>query len=98
MNALIIDQKTKLKDFMDVSVLRAVDFGESMLNTNVKNSNPNKLIFAHPEALLEDKKVFQFWLKSKTYKNNLRAIVVDDAHLVTEWLVYLALIVNILRI
>ena len=83
---------------MDVSVLRAADIEELMLNTNVMNSNPSKLIFAHPEALLEDKKVFQFLSKSKTYKNNLRAIVVDEAHLVTEWLVYLASIVNILRI
>ena len=98
LNALMIDQITKLKDFMDVSVLRAVDIEESMLNTNVMNSNPSKLIFAHPEALLEDKKVFKFLSKSKTYKKNLRAIVVDEAHLVTEWLVYLALIVNILRI
>ena len=73
LNALMIDQITKLKDFMDVSVLRAVDIEESMLNTNVKNSNPSKFIFAHPEALLEDKKVFQFLSKSKTYKNNLKS-------------------------
>ena len=36
----------------------------------------SKIIFAHAEALLEDKK----------YTDNLKAIVVDEAHLVnTQW-------------
>ena len=42
-------------------------------------------MFAHPEALLEDKKIFQNILKSKVYPTSVKAIVVDEAHLVEEW-------------
>jgi hypothetical protein len=42
----------------------------------------SKIIFAHAEALLEDMKVFEYLLKSKKYTDNLKAIVVDEAHLV----------------
>ena len=45
---------------------------------------PSKIIFAHPEALLEDKKVFQN-VKSKAYQDSVKAIVIDEAHLVEEW-------------
>ena len=79
----MIDQISMLKDFMDVSVLKAVDIDELTLN-NVMDGNPCKLTFAQPEALLEDKKMFQFLSKSKMYKDNLKAIAVDEAHLVTE--------------
>ena len=35
---------------------------------------------------LEDMKVFEYLLKSKKYTDNLKAIVVDEAHLVnTQW-------------
>jgi superfamily II DNA helicase RecQ len=30
-------------------------------------------------------KVFEYLLNSKKYTANLKAIVVDEAHLVTEW-------------
>ena len=42
-------------------------------------------MFAHPEASLEDKKIFQNILKSKVYQTSVKAIVVDEAHLVEEW-------------
>ena len=35
------------------------------------NNDSSKIIFAHAEALLKDKKVFQYLLKSKKYKDNL---------------------------
>jgi superfamily II DNA helicase RecQ len=37
------------------------------------------------KALLEDKKVFQNILKSKVYQASVKAIVIDEAHLVEEW-------------
>jgi hypothetical protein len=49
------------------------------------NSNPSKAIFAHAEASLEDMKIFEYLVKSKKYTDNLKAIVVEEAHLVTEW-------------
>ena len=48
--------------------------GDSFFNTD------SKIIFAHPEALLEDKNVFDL-----LFKENLKSIVVDEAHLVSEW-------------
>jgi hypothetical protein len=46
-------------------------------------AHPSQIIFAHPEALLEDKKIFQ--LKSKSYQDSVKAIVIEKAHLVEEW-------------
>ena len=91
LNALMIDQISKLKDSVNVSIMKAVrsdesnetrsrcSSGDSFFNTD------SKIIFAHPEALLEDKNVFDLLLKSKKFKENLKAIVVDEAHLVSEW-------------
>lgn len=45
----------------------------------------SQIIFAHPESLLEDKCVFHGLLKSDQLKNILKAIVVDEAHLILEW-------------
>ena len=42
-------------------------------------------MFAYPEALLEDKKIFKNILKSKVYQTSVKAIVVDEAHLVEKW-------------
>lgn len=46
---------------------------------------PSQIIFTHPEALLVDKKIFQNILKSEVYQTSVKAIVVDEAHLVGEW-------------
>ena len=85
LNALMIDQITKLKDHVNVSIMKAVHVDESKDEPLYMDNNSSKIIFAHAEALLEDKKVFQHLLKSKKYKDNLKAIVIDEAHLVTEW-------------
>ena len=78
LNALMIDQITKLKDHVNVSIMQAVHVDESkdamysLLREPVYMDNDSsKIIFAHAEALLEDKKVFQYLLKSKKYKDNL---------------------------
>ena len=95
LNALMVDQIAKLKEHMDVSVLKATrreaKYGS---NTDIMQVDvgsvydeiacPSKIIFAHPEALLEDKKVFQN-VKSKAYQDSVKAIVIDEAHLVEEW-------------
>ena len=92
LNALMVDQITKLKAHMDVTVLKAsreATHDGSM--TSAVGSiyeqivRPSQIIFAHPEALLEDKKIFQNILKSKVYQTFVKAIVVDEAHLVEEW-------------
>ena len=46
---------------------------------------PPQILFATPEILIENKNVFNDVLKSKTYKDRIKAIVVDEAHLVVEW-------------
>ena len=42
------------------------------------------LIFAHPEVLVDNKKVLKI-LKSPQFKEKVKAIVVDEAHLVIDW-------------
>ena len=93
LKALMVDQIAKLKEHMDVSVLKATrreaKYGS---NTDIMQVDvgfvydeiacPSKIIFAHPEALLEDKKVFQNVL---AYQDSAKAIVIDEAHLVEEW-------------
>jgi superfamily II DNA helicase RecQ len=90
LNTLMVDQITKLKKHMDVSVLKASR--EATLPKHIMRSergsiyhqiaHPSQIIFAHPEALLEDKKIVQNILKSKSYQDSVKAIVIDKAHLV----------------
>ena len=42
---------------------------------------PPRILFADPEILIENKKVFNDVLKSKIYKDRIKAIVLDEAHL-----------------
>ena len=93
LNALMIDQITKLKSHMEVSILKANREAKSNTNSTQSEkgsiydqiSRPSQIIFAHPEALLEDTKIFQNILKSKPYQDAVKAIVIDEAHLVEEW-------------
>ena len=77
LNALMIDQITKLKDHVNISIMKAVHVDESkdamysLREPLYMDNDSSKIIFAHAEALLEDKKVFQYLLKSKKYKDNL---------------------------
>ena len=43
-----------------------------------------QLIFAHPEALVGNKNVIKA-LKTAEFRNRMKAIVVDEAHLVVDW-------------
>ena len=91
LNALMVDQIAKLKEHMDVSVLKTIrreaKYGSNTDNMQIdvgsvydKVACPSKIIFAHYEALLEDKKVFQDALKCKAYQDSVKAIVIDEAH------------------
>ena len=44
------------------------------------------LIYTHPELLVDNKKVSKL-LKTPTFNRKVKAIVVDEAHLVSEWYV-----------
>lgn len=46
--------------------------------------NTYDLPFANPEVVVDNKKVAKV-LKSPAFKHKLRAIVVDEAHLVIHW-------------
>ena len=86
LNALMMDQISKLKDHVNVCIMKAVYTDESH-NINFQESvgRDTKIIYAHPEALLEDKRMFERIMKSRMWKENLKVIVVDEAHLVDEW-------------
>ena len=66
LNVLMIDQISKLKSHMEVSVLKANRRAKSNTNSTEPEkgsiydqiSRPSQIIFAHPEALLEDTKIF----------------------------------------
>ena len=74
LNALMMDQIGKLKRYLNVGVL-----------STPQAHRAQQIIFAHPEALIDDKFVFKSLLKSKAYQHRVKAIVVDEAHLVEEW-------------
>ena len=90
LNALMQDQINKLRGQLNVRILedhrysvgQKVD-GSTM--TEQFKMVPPQILFAHPEILMENKKVFNDVLKSKIYKDRIKAIVVDEAHLVVEW-------------
>ena len=42
------------------------------------------LIFAHPEVVIDSRKVAKL-LKNPAFKRKVRVIVVDEAHLVIDW-------------
>ena len=95
----MVDQISKLKEHMDLSVLKAIRRERkcySNIDTDIMQMDIDsehlydqiaclsKIVFAHPEALLEDNKIFPH-LKSKPYQDSVKAIVIDEAHLVEEW-------------
>jgi superfamily II DNA helicase RecQ len=86
----MIDQITKLKEHVNVTVMNArtdeTTRDECRPEEPIYNS-ASRIIFAYPEALLEDKKDFERILKSPAWNENLKAIVVDEAHLIVEWYV-----------
>ena len=93
LNALIRDQIVKMREGgLNVCVLKgdrvsgdddrddvALDVPvEMLLNTTYD------LIFAHPEVVVDSKKVAKL-LRTPDFKRKIQAIVVDEAHLVIDW-------------
>ena len=63
------------------------DDGEQVsISEPLENLNNFQLIYAHPEALVENKEIMKL-LKTTEFQRRVRAIVVDEAHLVVEWYV-----------
>ena len=90
------DQVSKLKGFLNVSVLKS-----TMIETSIETDSnidcafetseldelflqPPQILFAHPEELVGSKKARQC-LKSKNLQESVVAIVIDESHLVVDW-------------
>ena len=76
---LMEDQISKVEG--NVKVMKVSDDAVGSANLKV----PSQILFAHPEVLLENRKIFSEVLRSKIYKEHVKAIVVDEAHLIVEW-------------
>ena len=64
-----------------------IDFG--LCEEQKLRSGHYQVIFAHPEAVVSSKYGRELLL-SKTYQENVCAVVVDEAHCIVEWLVLLS--------
>ena len=94
LNALIRDQVTKLRECgLKACILKGDrvaldgedDDGERVcLSEPLENLKNFQLIYAHPEALVDNKAIMQL-LKTEEFQRRVRAIVVDEAHLVVDW-------------
>ena len=95
LNALIRDQVTKLKqsglkacilkgDRVEGDEEERKEEQEGLAFSAIENLREFQLIFAHPEALVGNKNVIRL-LKTTEFKNRIKVIVVDEAHLVVDW-------------
>ena len=95
LNALIRDQVTKLKqsglkacilkgDRVEGDEEERKEEQEGLAFRAIENLREFQLIFAHPEALVGNKDVIKL-LKTAGFKSRIKAIVVDEAHLVVDW-------------
>ena len=85
LNALMLDQVNKLQKYVKVCILKeGVEENISPKNMVEKIRQPSQIIFTHPEVLIENKSVFHT-LSSTSFKYRMKAIVIDEAHLIKEW-------------
>ena len=94
LNALIRDQVTKVRECgLKACILKADgvaldgedDDGEQVcLSEPLQNLKNFQLIFAHPEAVVENKAIMKL-LKTTELQRRMRVIVVDETHLVVDW-------------
>ena len=52
-----------------------------------KDVNKCSLLFGHPELFVDNKTVAKM-LKGEEFQRRVRAIVIDEAHLVLQWYLY----------
>ena len=94
LNALMRDQIVKLKEGgLNVCVLKgdrvaSTDAnGDEEVSVDVPVEILVNTIFAHPEVLIDNKKVLKI-LKSPQFKEKVKAIVMDEACFVINWQVF----------
>ena len=105
LNALIKDQVTKLRETgLRACILKAdrvasdfQDIEEVFISSSeeLENLTNFQLLYAYPEALVESRQVLKL-LKKEEFQNRIRAIVVDEAHLVVDWYVHLLNVIHLL--
>lgn len=94
LNALMQDQISKLNERgvsaymvkgqkVNVEDSRGEEYRASLPMSTLKEPNC-RILFVHPEVCVDDKH-FQAFLKSSTYQKRVKAVVVDEAHLIREW-------------
>ena len=94
LNALIRDQVTKLKQSgLKACILKGdrvegeederEEEQEGLAFSAIETLKEFQVIFAQPEALVGNKNVVNL-LKTAGFKNRIKAIVVDEAHLVVD--------------
>ena len=94
LNALMRDQISKLNEkgfsaymvqgqFVNVEDSRGEEYRASLPMSSLKNPKC-RILFVHPEVCVNDK-TFQVLLKSQTYQERVKTVVVDEAHLIREW-------------
>ena len=77
LNALVQDQVEKLMAYTNVCVMKAsTDLADS--SSDLRQSA--QIIFAHPEVFVQSQV-----MRDKTLQKRVRAVVIDEAHLVEEW-------------
>ena len=92
LNALMRDQVSKLKGFLNVSVVKStmlesdsnIDCAFETCEVDELFLQPPQILFAHPEELVGSKKA-QRCLKFKNLQESVVAIVIDESHLVVNW-------------
>ena len=86
LNALIRNHLQKLKG-VNVCVLQSTVEDEEQKVTVPKDVNKCSLLFGHSEVLVGNKTVVKM-LKGEEFQRRVRAIVIDEAHLVLQWYLY----------
>ena len=87
LNALIRDQLQKLIGCVNVCVLQSTMEDEEQKVTVPKDVNKCSLLSGHPEVFVDNKTVAKM-LKGEEFQRRVRAIVIDEAHLVLQWYLY----------
>ena len=85
LNALMRDQTVKLNDLQVRSLI--VQNTESLSEVEIRDIKESKyrIIYGHPEAFVGKLRKI---LHCEEVRRNLRAVVVDEAHLIVEWQVF----------
>ena len=95
LNALMKDQLKKLEGFLNVCVVQSVEDEEGENKVNLpQDVRKCSLLFGHPEVFVDHKNTAKM-LKEKHFQESVQAIVIDEAHLVQQWLVYFSLITHL---